>query len=112
MKSLSREPIPLAYLPRSIRDGHFEDGLRHVDRDRRRLHADSSHPARCRRYATVARSCPLSRERSPFDHYRPPKRTTEPPDASYWVRRIRGEHCRPFARELWVMRGTLTTTAP
>src|SRR5438477_11557591 len=69
MKSLSREPIPLAYLPRSIRDGHFEDGLRHVDRDRRRLHADSSHPARCRRYATVARSCPLSRERSPFDHY-------------------------------------------
>src|SRR5207249_10306237 len=37
-KALPRESMPLAHLARVLGDGHLEHGLRHVDRDRRRIH--------------------------------------------------------------------------
>ena len=37
-KPLPRESMPLAHLARVLGDGHLEHRLRHVDRDRRRIH--------------------------------------------------------------------------
>src|SRR5207247_11127394 len=37
-KALPRESMPLAHLARVLGDGHLEHCLRHVDRDRRRIH--------------------------------------------------------------------------
>src|SRR5207247_4739487 len=41
-KALPRESMPLAHLARVLGDGHLEHGLRHVDRDRRRIHRASN----------------------------------------------------------------------